>query len=113
METRICTSCGKKYVLELGFYKNGKYYAYICKKCDNKNKQDAIDTNRTEYKVHKYKTNEFGIDVCVRCGVERKAVSFINRKNSFNYLFRVDGKWIEERPKCLYNLNNKKDTQNG
>ena len=111
-ELRKCKDCGKTYVLELGFYKNGKGgYSYNCKGCDK-----AINTNRTHEKKDYTFENHFYdkedanlISECKRCGCFMKRIAFSNRPGKWLYRWKNESEeWKNVNPQCVTKEENRK-----
>lgn len=51
-------------------------------------------------------------DMCVRCGLERKVVSFndvnVKQYGNLSYKFNIDSQWVKYRPKCDKSIDSKK-----
>jgi len=92
---RKCVKCGKTYLLEKGFYSSGNGYYNVCKKCRAERYR-----KKENFKNHSYIFIE-GIEVCKRCGIIRKKVAVVNKKNSWIAKYLVNGKWQLEHPDCI------------
>lgn len=96
---RSCKKCGKRYALELGYYKAKNGYRSVCKKCTINQVTTHINNKRTGYDYHKFIEDDHGFIVCERCGlIKRKKAA--RKPGVWISEYKVDGKWQHERPLC-------------
>lgn len=96
--TRECNTCHKVFVLELGFFSKGNgIYDYSCKNCKAGKEKEREHKKKGYVLVNHSFDNE---DFCMRCGLKRRRTAR-QIKNRWRTEYLVQGKWIEERQKCI------------
>lgn len=105
IETRVCRTCSKKKVLDIGFSKvTETNYLKDCKECKKAYHRDR------EHKLKNYTlethswTEETSnlMSYCKRCGLERRRKAHPVRFGGWISSYMVNRKWEERVPKCIF-----------
>lgn len=109
-EIKTCPKCGKRYILELGFYKYSTgYYDTYCKKChiENNNNYELKSRDFT-FENHLWEETSVNKYECKMCGLKMKRAANRKKIGKFFYLFWVNGEWTLKRPtECKLNKKGK------